>query len=206
MIILKNTEEYFLFLAKFILLILFVFLSFYKIEVNLLIIILVLFFFSFINSLFLFDRKIKFDLEVFSFQIITAIFLERTAIFYWREVPEKIFYNYNYVKILFLVVSVFVFMFLKYKSDNKLLKKYFNIIFLYLVIVQDIFDIGYLAVLSFIFSVYETMLTYFMIDIMFIMLLNFFLAKKNKNFFHVYFFLILCIFIRYITNTLGGTL
>ena len=74
MIILKNTEEYFLFLAKFILLILFVFLSFYKIEVNLLIIILVLFFFSFINSLFLFDRKIKFDLEVFSFQIITAIF------------------------------------------------------------------------------------------------------------------------------------
>ena len=76
------------------------------------------------NSFIIDNRKLKFDFEILSFQMITVFYFERLSIYNYREVSEDIFSNYNYIKLLFIVVFAAVFIFLTFRSKNKFLKVY----------------------------------------------------------------------------------
>ena len=191
-------------LIRLILLIMFVVFSFYKMKINLFYITIELLIFSFINSFIIKKKKIVFDMELFSFQAITVFYFERQANFYWREVPERIFNNYNYIKLLFIVVFAAVFIFLTFRSKNKFLKVYFYCLFLSMIVIQNVFEIEALYLITIAVSLFEVALSNAMIDIGFISLLIYFHSRKNKKFLYIYFFIILSIFIRYITNTGGG--
>ncbi len=208
----KNIEWVVNFLVKIIILVLFVLFSFYRMEINLLVITVVLLLFSFINSFIIENKKVKFDFEIFSFQAITIFYLERLGIFNWREVPDKIFDNYDYIKLLFVVIFIIVFIFLFFKSKNKFLKKYFFCISLSLVMIQNIFEMkffyaipvigAYLGGIYIGLSVLEAGFSYVRIDIAIIAILVYFLVRKDKKFLYVYFFMILCFFIRHLTEYL----
>ena len=209
----KNIEWVVNFLVKLIILVLFVLFSYYRMEINFLVIIVTLLLFSFTNSFIIENKKIKFDFEIFSFQAITVFYLERKGIFYWREVPEEIFYNYDYIKLLFVAVFIIVFVFLLFKSKNEFLKKYFYCISLSLVVIQNIFEVAiflaipvigaYLGGIYIGLSVWEAGFSYVRIDIAIIAIVVYFLVRKDKNFLYLYFFIVLCFFIRYLTENLS---
>ncbi len=205
----KNIEWVVNFLVKLIILVLFVLFSFYRMEKNLLVITVVLLLFSFINSFIIENKRIKFDFEIFSFQAIAVFYLERKGIFYWREVSEGIFDNYDYIKLLFIAVFIIVFIFLFFKSKNKFLKRYFYCISLSLVMIQNIFEIEpaipmmehfIFGLIYFVLSTWEAIFCHFRIDIAIIAVLAYFLVRKDKKFLYVYFFIVLCFFIRHLTE------
>ncbi len=209
----KNIECVVNFLVKLIILVLFVLFSYYRMEINFLVIIVTLLLFSFINSFIIENKKIKFDFEIFSFQAITVFYLERKGIFYWREVPEEIFDNYDYIKLLFVAVFIIVFVFLLFKSKNEFLKKYFYCLSLSLVVIQNIFEVvifvaipvigAYLGGIYIGLSVWEAGFSYVRIDIAIIAIVVYFLVRKDKKFLYLYFFIVLCFFIRYLTENLS---
>ena len=209
----KNIDWAFNFLVKLIFLVLFVLFSFYRMEINFLVIIITLLSFSFINSFIIENKKIKFDFEIFSFQAISVFYLERRGIFYWREVPEEIYDNYDYIKLLFVAVFIVAFIFLFFKSKNEFLKKYFYCLFLSLVMIQNIFEIeifyaipvigNFIGIIYIGLSVWEAGFSYVRIDIAIIAILVYFLVRKDKKFLYVYFFIVLCFFIRYLTENLN---
>ncbi len=209
----KNIEWVVNFLVKLIILVLFVLFSYYRMEINFLVIIVTLLLFSFTNSFIIENKKIKFDFEIFSFQAITVFYLERKGIFYWREVPEEIFYNYDYIKLLFVAVFIIVFVFLLFKSKNEFLKNYFYCLSLSLVVIQNIFEVvifvaipvigAYLGGIYIGLSVWEAGFSYVRIDIAIIAIVVYFLVRKDKKFLYLYFFIVLCFFIRYLTENLS---
>ena len=200
----KNTSWIIFLFIKVIILILFIYFTLYKKEANLLYITIELLLFSLVNSFIIDNRKLKFDFELLSFQMITVFYFERLSIYNYREVSEDIFSNYNYVKLLFIVIFAVVFIFLTFRSKNLFLKIYFYCLFLSLIVVQNIFEIEALYLITIAVSLFEVALSNAMIDIGFISLLIYFHSKKNKKFLYIYFFIILSIFIRHITNTGGG--
>ena len=202
----KNTNWIIFLFIKVIILILFIYFTLYKKEANLLYITIELLLFSFVNSFIIDNQKLKFDFEILSFQMITVFYFERLSIYNYREVSEDIFSNYNYVKLLFIVVFAAVFIFLTFRSKDKFLKVYFYCLFLSMIVVQNIFEIEAFYLITIFISVFEVVFSNVMIDIGFIALLIFFQSRKNKKFIYVYFFIILSIFIRYITNTTGEIL
>ena len=187
---------------KVIILIVFLLFSYYQMKLNLFIAVITLLLFSFLNSFFILEWKIKFDMEIFSFQAITVFLFVRRALFYWREVPEEIFTHYDYIVLMFLVVSFLLFIFLKFKNENLFLRKYFYSVFLFLIIVQNILESKYLAIVTLLTSVYNTVFSYYMIDILIVAIVNSFFVKKDKKFIAVYFFIILAVLLRYMTNIL----
>ena len=200
----KKTNWVIFLFIKVIILILFIYFTLYKKEANLLYITIELLLFSFVNSFIIDNQKLKFDFELLSFQMITVFYFERLSIYNYREVSEDIFSNYNYVKLLFIVIFAVVFIFLTFRSKNLFLKIYFYCLFLSLIVVQNIFEIEALYLITIAVSLFEVALSNAMIDIGFISLLIYFHSKKNKKFLYIYFFIILSIFIRHITNTGGG--
>ena len=108
-------------IIKTVILILFVWFSFYKMRINLFVIIAELFTFVFLNSFVLNEKKISFNMELFCFQGMLVFLFERPIIFYWDGIPdniyEKNFYNYNYVIYSFLFFIILVFIFFKLKKD-----------------------------------------------------------------------------------------
>ena len=200
----KNTNWIIFLFIKVIILILFIYFTLYKKEANLLYITIELLLFSFVNSFIIDNQKLKFDFEILSFQMITVFYFERLSIYNFREVSEDIFSNYNYIKLLFIVVFAAVFIFLTFRSKNKFLKVYFYCLFLSMIVIQNIFEIEALYLITIAVSLFEVALSNAMIDIGFISLLIYFHSRKNKKFLYIYFFIILSIFIRYITNTGGG--
>ena len=200
----KNTSWIIFLFIKVIILILFIYFTLYKKEANLLYITIELLLFSFVNSFIIDNQKLKFDFEILSFQMITVFYFERLSIYNFREVSEDIFSNYNYIKLLFIVVFAAVFIFLTFRSKNKFLKVYFYCLFLSMIVIQNVFEIEALYLITIAVSLFEVALSNAMIDIGFISLLIYFHSRKNKKFLYIYFFIILSIFIRYITNTGGG--
>ena len=201
-VLLKKLDFLFSFLVKIIILIIFGIFCCYIMSLNLLVIVITLLFFSFMNSFLILEGRTKFDMEIFSFQAIAVFLFERRAIFYWREVPDKIFTHYSYIVLLFLLISLILFIFLKFKNENIFLRKYFYCIFLYLIVIQNMLESEYLVIISLIVSVYEAVFSYYMIDILVISVVNIFLIKKNKKFIYNYFFIVLAVLIRCMTNIL----
>ena len=158
--------------------------------------------FSFINSFIIKNKKISIDVEIFIFQAASVFYLERRANFKWREVPERIFDNYGYVKVLFILVFILTFIYLCIRNENKLLKIYVYSIFFILVIIENIFEIGIIYTISLLFSIPSTVLSYTRIDIAVIGIVIFLFIKKEKKFFLIYNFVILCLFVRYMTANL----
>lgn len=189
-------------LIKLILLAIFVLFSFYKLKINILVITMTLLVFSFINSFIIKNKKISIDVEIFIFQAASVFYLERRANFKWREVPERIFDNYGYVKVLFILVFILTFIYLCIRNENKLLKKYVCSIFFILVIIENIFEIGIIYTISLLFSIPSTVLSYTRIDIAVMGIVIFLFIKKEKKFFLIYNFVILCLFVRYMTANL----
>ena len=189
-------------LIKLILLAIFVLFSFYKLKINILVITMTLLVFSFINSFIIKNKKISIDVEIFIFQAASVFYLERRANFKWREVPERIFDNYGYVKVLFILVFILTFIYFCIRNENKLLKKYVYSIFFILVIIENIFEIGIIYTISLLFSIPSTVLSYTRIDIAVIGIVIFLFIKKEKKFFLIYNFVILCLFVRYMTANL----
>ena len=186
-------------IIKTVILILFVWFSFYKMRINLFYITVELLLFSFVNSFIIKDKKISFDMELLSFQMVTVFYLERKANFNWRDVPEKIFDNDNYAKILFILVFTAIFIYLRIKNENKFLKKYTYYMFFILVIIENILEIEIMYSISLIFSIPSAILTYTRIDIAVIGVIMFLLSQKDKKIFLIYNFIILCLFVRYMT-------
>ena len=209
----KKTDVTVNIFVKLVILTLFILFSYYKMRINIFYITAELLLFSFINSFFIKDKKFLFNMEVFSFQAATVFYFERRANFYWREVPEKIYDNFDYVKLLFLLFLVIISIFLYFKSENKYLKKYIYFIFFLLLIMGDIFKVNIFSLIPLGgelwlgFSVLNVVLTHLKIDIVLVSAYLFFLARKDKVFFFIYNFIILCLFVRYMTvNLVWGIL
>ena len=209
----KKTDVTVNIFVKLVILTLFILFSYYKMRINIFYITAELLLFSFINSFFIKDKKFLFNMEVFSFQAATVFYFERRANFYWREVPEKIYDNFDYVKLLFLLFLVIISIFLYFKSENKYLKKYIYFIFFLLLIMGDIFKVNIFSLIPLGwelwlgFSKGNIALTHLKIDIILVGIFLFFLGRKDNVFFFIYNFIILCLFVRYMTvNLVWGIL
>ena len=197
-------------IVKTVILILFVWFSFYKMSINLFVIIAELFIFVFLNSFVLNEKKISFNMELFCFQGMLVFLFERPIIFYWDGIPdniyEKNFYNYNYVIYSFLFFIILVFIFFKLKKDI-FWKKYFYCFLAYMVFISNVFYINLFSRIYNLFSLYfltyflnESWFVYWKGDILFLGFIAAFFWKKNKKIIYIYPFLILCFFVRSITN------
>ncbi len=209
----KKTDVTVNIFVKLVILTLFILFSYYKMRINIFYITAELLLFSFINSFFIKDKKFLFNMEVFSFQAATVFYFERRANFYWREVPEKIYDNFDYVKLLFLLFLLIISIFLYFKSENKYLKKYIYFIFFLLLIMGDIFKVNIFSLIPLGgelwlgFSIGNIALTHLKIDIILVGIFLFFLGRKDNVFFFIYNFIILCLFVRYMTvNLVWGIL
>ncbi len=212
----KNIEWIVNFLVKLIILGLFILFSFYKMKVSLTYVIIELLCFSTINSFYIIDKKIRFDIEIFSFQGMSIFLLERLAIFYWMGIPEIIYKDYLYVKLLFVITFIILFVLLNVKNSGKYLKIYFYITSFYLIIIANIFQTNFLfkffyifgddffRLLPFAFFIYDGWISNFGIDIILTGIFSLFLMSKSKKYLFVYTFLILYIFLRYMIIYLGG--
>ena len=205
----KNTTLWLNILIKLIILVLFLLFSFYGMKINFLYITIEFLIFSFINSFTFENKKIKFDVEFFSFQSITVFFIHGFGIFDMIKIPEKILENYNYVKLLFVVIYVISFLLLYFKSENTILKDFFYFLLFFLLFFQNIFEINIFYLIPFIgkfllgikFSldfggpIFKSL----SLDIIIVSIFLFFLSVKNKKFFFLFNYIILCFFIRYVT-------
>ena len=128
--------------------------------------------YSILNSINIFDNKMKIDYEKLVFQSATGLYLQRDLLFLDNE-------NFLIVKILSIFFIILILYIIKMNLKNKNLKKYFDILF---------YSLFYMF--SFIVKVY-------FIDIIIII---FFLRKicnlKIKSNYYIYLFIILCIIIR----------
>ncbi len=206
----KKTDVTVNIFVKLVILTLFILFSYYKMRINLFFIITELFIFIFLNSFILTDDKVRFDIELFSFQGMLIFLFVRPIIFYWDGIPdkiyEKIFYNYNYVIYFFIFYIISVFIFFRMKK-NVFWEKYFYYFLIYMVLISNIFNIGYLIKIYNLFSFYfisfslnEAWLTHWFADIILFGFLVIFFLKKNRNFIYTYPFLVLCFIIRNLTN------
>ena len=69
------------------------------------------------------------------------------------KIYEKIFYNYNYVIYFFIFYIISVFIFFRMKK-NVFWEKYFYYFLIYMVLISNIFNIGYLIKIYNLFSFY----------------------------------------------------
>ena len=74
--------------------------------------------------------------------------------------------------------------------------------FFIFVIIENIFEIEIMYAISLLFSMPSAVLAYTRIDIAVIGIIIFLFAKKEKKFFLIYNFIILCLFVRYMTANL----
>ena len=205
----KNIEWIVNFLVKLIILILFVLFSLHKMEVSLTFVIIELLCFSTINSFYIIDKKIRFDIEIFSFQGVSIFLLERLAIFYWKGIPEIIYKDYIYVKLLFVIVFFILFVLLNVKNSSRYLKIYFYITSFYLVVIANIFQTNFLfkffymfghdffRLLPFAFFIYDGWVANFRLDIILVGFLSLFLMSKDNKYLFTCVLVTLCIFLRY---------
>ncbi len=212
----KNIEWGGNFLVKLIILILFILFSFHKMEISILFITVELLLFSFINSFIIENKKIRFDIEIFSFQGMSIFLLERLAIFYWNGIPEIVYKDYVYVKLLFVITFFIIFVLLNIKNSSKYLKIYFYITLFYLVVIANVFQTNFLfkffyifgdeffRLLPFAFFIYDGWIANFGIDIILTGVFSLFLTSKSRKYLFVCISLILYIFLRYMIIYLGG--
>ena len=136
--------------------------------------------YSILNSINIFDNKMKIDYEKLVLQGATGLYLQRDLLFLDNE-------NFLTVKILSIFFIILVFYIIKMNLKNKNLKKYFDILLL-------ISAIKYIYLKFFMFSF---IVKVYFIDIIIII---FFLRKicnlKIKSNYYIYLFIILCIIIR----------
>lgn len=182
-------------------LILFSLFSLFFLNVNLFNITVTLIIFSFLNSFILKKEHIRLDIELLLFQIITCFYIERISIFDWREVPEQVFNNYSYIKYLFILFFILFVVYLINKKELFFLKFYFYITSFYLVFFENILNLNILRGVSFLISGYNAFFSNYMVDILYIGILAFFPSKfYDKKYLLIYFYIVICIIMRYKTN------
>lgn len=146
--------------------------------------------YSILNSINIFDNKMKIDYEKLVFQSATGLYLQRDLLFLDKE-------NFLTVKILSILFIILVFYIIKMNLKNKNLKKYFDI----LLLISAIKYI-YLKFFMFNFIIYSLFYMFsFIVKVYFIdIIIIFFLRKicnlKIRSNYYIYLFIILCIIIR----------
>ena len=147
--------------------------------------------YSILNSINIFDNKMKMDYEKLVLQGATGLYLQRDLLFLDNE-------NFLTVKILSIFFIILVFYIIKMNLKNKNLKKYFDI----LLLISAIKYI-YLKFFMFNFIIYSLFYMFsFIVKVYFIdiIIIIFFLRKiynlKIKSNYYIYLFIILCIIIR----------
>ena len=147
--------------------------------------------YSILNSINIFNNKMKIDYEKLVLQGATGLYLQRDLLFLDNE-------NFLTVKILSILFIILAFYIIKMNLKNKNLKKYFDI----LLLISAIKYI-YLKFFMFNFIIYSLFYMFsFIVKVYFIdiIIIIFFLRKicnlKIKSNYYIYLFIILCIIIR----------
>lgn len=192
------------------LILLFIYIFFF-LKFNLLEMILMSVIFSISNSIIKKNNKYYLDMELLIVQTMTIFYLLRKTIFSWiliEDIPDILILNSKYINYLyFITIIIFYIYFLINKKKDVFLKIYTLLITLYLIIIQNAFNlkIFLFSQWKLPFTMIDSIISFYFIDAIIFWIFIFILNRKNKKYKKLYILLFIYILIRYKINYfLGG--
>lgn len=169
----------------------------YIMLINLSIITLVFLVFTVFNSFFFENKVIKFNVDIFIFQVMSVFFLERESMFNLVELPEEMVVNKNYIIYLFVFLAIIFIIYLQLNQKRKIgISVYFYTMLVCLILLENIFKIQFIYVFIWPFLILSGILTLNMLDIVFIMICSILIEENRKHYILILNFFIIAIFMR----------
>lgn len=164
---------------------------------NLSIITLVFLTFTIFNSFFFENKVIKFNINIFIFQVMTVFFLERESMFNLVELPEEIVTNKDYIIYLFAFLVVLFITYFQLNQKRKMgIRVYFYTMLIFLILLENIFKIRFIYVVISPFLILSGIFTLNMLDIVFTIICSMLIKENRRHYILILNFFVIAIFIR----------
>lgn len=164
---------------------------------NLSIITLVFLTFTIFNSFFFENKVIKFNINIFIFQVMTVFFLERESMFNLVELPEEIVTNKDYIIYLFTFLVVLFITYFQLNQKRKMgIRVYFYTMLIFLILLENIFKIRFIYVVIWPFLILSGIFTLNMLDIVFTIICSMLIKENRRHYILILNFFVIAIFIR----------
>ena len=164
---------------------------------NLSIITLVFLTFTIFNSFFFENKVIKFNINIFIFQVMTVFFLERESMFNLVELPEEIVTNKDYIIYLFAFLVVLFITYFQLNQKRKMgIRVYFYTMLIFLILLENIFKIRFIYVVIWPFLILSGIFTLNMLDIVFTISCSMLIKENRRHYILILNFFVIAIFIR----------
>lgn len=164
---------------------------------NLSIITLVFLTFTIFNSFFFENKVIKFNINIFIFQVMTVFFLERESMFNLVELPEEIVTNKDYIIYLFAFLVVLFITYFQLNQKRKMgIRVYFYTMLIFLILLENIFKIRFICVVIWPFLILSGIFTLNMLDIVFTIICSMLIKQNRRHYILILNFFVIAIFIR----------
>ena len=164
---------------------------------NLSIITLVFLTFTIFNSFFFENKVIKFNINIFIFQVMTVFFLERESMFNLVELPEEIVTNKDYIIYLFAFLVVLFITYFQSNQKRKMgIRVYFYTMLIFLILLENIFKIRFIYVVIWPFLILSGIFTLNMLDIVFTISCSMLIKENRRHYILILNFFVIAIFIR----------
>lgn len=164
---------------------------------NLSIITLVFLTFTIFNSFFFENKVIKFNINIFIFQVMTVFFLERESMFNLVELPEEIVTNKDYIIYLFAFLVVLFITYFQLNQKRKMgIRVYFYTMLIFLILLENIFKIRFIYVVIWPFLILSGIFTLNMLDIVFTIICSMLIKENRRHYILILNFFVIAIFIR----------
>lgn len=164
---------------------------------NLSIITLIFLTFTIFNSFFFENKVIKFNINIFIFQVMTVFFLERESMFNLVELPEEIITNKDYIIYLFAFLVVLFITYFQLNQKRKMgIRVYFYTMLIFLILLENIFKIRFIYVVIWPFLILSGIFTLNMLDIVFTIICSMLIKENRRHYILILNFFVIAIFIR----------
>ena len=149
---------------------------------------------SFFLALDMNNKKLKFDLEIFFFEVITTFYLSREKGMGFNLL-EDYYYDIDKLKLLVIFFIIFGIFYILIKKKNYLLKLYFIAIFP--ISLQEIFYIKYISEKLEFFEIVDMIISSLLIDCWLVGILIFIISNNNPKWTKTYILLVFFLVIKF---------
>lgn len=149
---------------------------------------------SFFLALDMNNKKLKFDLEIYFFEVITTFYLSREKGIGFNLL-EDYYYDIDKLKLLVIFFIIFGIFYILIKKKNYLLKLYFIAIFP--ISLQEIFYIKYISEKLEFFEIVDMIISSLLIDCWLVGILIFIISNNNPKWTKTYILLVFFLVIKF---------
>ena len=149
---------------------------------------------SFFLALDMNNKKLKFDLEIYFFEVITTFYLSREKGMGFNLL-EDYYYDIDKLKLLVIFFIIFGIFYILIKKKNYLLKLYFIAIFP--ISLQEIFYIKYISEKLEFFEIVDMIISSLLIDCWLVGILIFIISNNNPKWTKTYILLVFFLVIKF---------